>query len=90
MKTMAMDYAKKLDNAIEDVNKEYAINTGVKIANDIQGALIAYGVTWLYIADAAMHTTKLAVRSAKTGAKAVILKTAELYDEANTTVIVRR
>lgn len=90
MKTMAMDYAKKLDNAIEDVNKEYAINAGVKIANDLQGALIAYGITWLYLADAAMHTTKLAARSAKTGAKAVILKAAELYDETDTTVTIRR
>ena len=90
MKTMAMDYAKKLDNAIEDVNKEYAMNAGVKIASDLQGALVAYGITWLYLGDATIHATKLAVRSAKTGAKAVILKAAELYDEANTTVIVRR
>ena len=51
MKTMAIDYAKKLDNAIDDVNKEYAIEAGVKIANDLQGALIAYGITWLYLAD---------------------------------------
>ena len=90
MKTMAMDYAKKLDNAIEDVNKEYAMNAGVKIASDLHGALVAYGITWLYLGDAAIHTTKLAVRSAKTGAKAVILKAAELYDETDTTVIVRR
>ncbi len=90
MKTMAIDYAKKLDNAIDDVNKEYAIEAGVKIANDLQGALIAYGITWLYLADAAMHTTKLTARTVKTGIKKALIKGSELYYETATTVTIRR
>lgn len=90
MKTMAMDYAKKLDNAIEDVNMKYAIEAGSKIGNDMYVATLMFGMSMLCVGDAAINATKLAVRSAKTGAKAIILKAAELYDETDTTVTIRR
>ncbi len=90
MKTIAMDYAKKLDNAIEDVNMKYAIEAGTKIGNDMYVATLMLGGSMLCMGDAAINATKLTVRSAKTGAKAIILKAMELYDETNTTVTIRR
>ena len=90
MKTKAMEYVKRLDNAIEDVDKKYAIETGAKVGKDVYTATMLLGASMLYLGDATIQTTRLTVRSANTGAKALILKAADLYDETNTTVIIRR
>ncbi len=89
MKTMAIDYAKKLDNAIEDVNLEYAMEAGTKISNDMYLAAVAAGMSMLCIGDAAIHTTKLTVRTAKTGIKKAVIKASELYYESAPTIVRR-
>ena len=90
MKTMVMNYAKTLDDAIDDVNMKYAIEAGTKIGNDLCAATLMLGMSTMYMGDAAIHATKLTVRTAKTGVKKAIIKAKKLYDETDTTVTIRR
>ncbi len=90
MKTMVMNYAKTLDDAIDDVNMKYAMEAGTKIGNDLCAATLMLGMSTMYMGDAAIHATKLTVRTAKTGIKKAIIKAKKLYDETETTVTIRR
>lgn len=90
MKTKVIEMAKTMDNAIEDVNMKYAMETGAEIGKDIYTASLTLGLSMICIGDATVRATGLAVRTAKTGVKNAILTVKKYYDETAPTIIVRR
>ena len=89
MKTKVEEIARTLDNAIEDVNAKYAKETAVKVSNDLYIATLMLSGSMICLGDAAIHATKLTVRSAKTAVKAAVIKTKEFYEEIPVTTVRR-
>ena len=89
MKTKIKNIAMVVDNAVEDVNKEYAIEAGTGIANDLINATIAMGASYLYLGSAAVRTAKLAGKTVKTGAKKAIIAMNDYYENSPAMTIYR-
>lgn len=73
MKTKIKNFAIAMDNAIEDVNKEYAIDEAASIGKDVLNAAICIGAAEMCAASAIIRTTRLTTRTVKTGAKKAII-----------------
>ena len=89
MKTKIKNIAKAMDNAIEDVNKEYATKAVTNIGSDLLNATVAMGASYLYMGSAIVRATELAGRSAKTGAKKAVIVINEYFENSPAMTVYR-
>lgn len=89
MNTKIKNIAVAMDNAIEDVNKDYATKAITNIGSDLLHATVAMGASYMYMGSAIVSAAELAGRSAKTGVKKAVITMNEYFENSPAMTVYR-